>query len=95
MGYTDPLTKGFMMTPLSYAELEYGWNFSSEQCSEGMVGIHANYLRSVFTTAPLAPSPSFMMIKGITDCSFTGYEVDTCLRAYQLFLLMLFYNYFG
>ncbi|KAH8894828.1 Pre-mRNA-splicing factor rse-1 [Thozetella sp. PMI_491] len=45
MGYTDPLTKGFMMTPLSYADLEWGWNFSSEQCLEGMVGIHANYLR--------------------------------------------------
>ncbi|CCC10625.1 hypothetical protein SMACR_08834 [Sordaria macrospora] len=45
LGYTDPLTKGFMMTPLSYTELEYGWNFSSEQCLEGMVGIHANYLR--------------------------------------------------
>ncbi|KAK2070300.1 hypothetical protein P8C59_004806 [Phyllachora maydis] len=45
MGYADPITKGFMMTPLSYAELEWGWNFSSEQCQEGMVGIHANYLR--------------------------------------------------
>ncbi|KAK0646032.1 Pre-mRNA-splicing factor rse-1 [Cercophora newfieldiana] len=52
MGYTDPLTKGFMMTPLSYAELEYGWNFSSEQCLEGMVGIHANYLR-IFTIEKL------------------------------------------
>jgi len=52
MGYTDPLTKGFMMTPLSYAELEYGWNFSSEQCQEGMVGIHANYLR-IFTIEKL------------------------------------------
>jgi len=48
VGYTDPLTKGFMMTPLSYADLEWGWNFSSEQCQEGMVGIHMNYLRSVF-----------------------------------------------
>ncbi|OIW33484.1 Pre-mRNA-splicing factor rse-1 [Coniochaeta ligniaria NRRL 30616] len=45
LGYTDPLTKGFMMTPLSYEDLEWGWNFSSEQCEEGMVGIHANYLR--------------------------------------------------
>jgi splicing factor 3B subunit 3 len=47
LGYTDPLTKGFMMTPLSYEDLEWGWNFSSEQCEEGMVGIHANNLRSV------------------------------------------------
>ncbi|KAJ9150815.1 Pre-mRNA-splicing factor rse1 [Pleurostoma richardsiae] len=45
LGYADPLTKGFVMTPLSYSELEWGWNFSSEQCEEGMVGIHASYLR--------------------------------------------------
>ncbi|KAK0711179.1 Pre-mRNA-splicing factor rse-1 [Lasiosphaeris hirsuta] len=52
MGYTDPITKGFMMTPLDYAELEYGWNFSSEQCQEGMVGIHDNFLR-IFTIEKL------------------------------------------
>ncbi|KAK3946289.1 Pre-mRNA-splicing factor rse-1 [Diplogelasinospora grovesii] len=44
VGYTD-LMRGFMMTPLSYEDLEWGWNFSSEQCEEGIVGIHANYLR--------------------------------------------------
>lgn len=48
LGYADPQTRGFIMTPLDYAELEWGWNFSSEQCVESMVGIHANYLRSVF-----------------------------------------------
>lgn len=53
LGYADPLTKGFVMTPLSYAELEWGWNFSSEQCEEGMVGIHANYLR-IFSIENLA-----------------------------------------
>lgn len=47
LGYSDPISRSFVMTPLSYAELEWGWNFSSEQCVEGMVGIHANYLRSV------------------------------------------------
>ncbi|KAK4227715.1 Pre-mRNA-splicing factor rse1 [Podospora fimiseda] len=52
LGYTDPLTKGFVMTPLSYADLDYGWNFSSEQCLEGMVGIHANFLR-IFTVEKL------------------------------------------
>ncbi|KAK3322379.1 Pre-mRNA-splicing factor rse-1 [Apodospora peruviana] len=52
IGYTDPVTKGFTMTPLSYTELEYGWNFSSEQCLEGMVGIHGNYLR-IFTIEKL------------------------------------------
>jgi splicing factor 3B subunit 3 len=45
LGYTDPITRGFMMTPLSYEDLEWGWNFSSEQCEEGMVGIHSNFLR--------------------------------------------------
>jgi len=64
LGYTDNLTKGFMMTPLSYAELEYGWNFSSEQCQEGMVGIHANYLRSVMFHYHLFSFLLSMMIKG-------------------------------
>ena len=45
LGYSDPLTKGFMMTPLNYPDMEWGWNFSSEQCEEGMVGIHGNDLR--------------------------------------------------
>jgi splicing factor 3B subunit 3 len=39
LGYSDPVTKGFMLTPLNYPALEWGWNFSSEQCTEGMVGI--------------------------------------------------------
>jgi splicing factor 3B subunit 3 len=55
LGYADPITKNFIMTPLSYADLEWGWNFSSEQCLEGMVGIHSNFLRSVpfqFVSAP-------------------------------------------
>ena len=47
MGYTDPLSRSFMMTPLNYEDLEWSWNFGSEQCEEGMVGIHDNYLRSV------------------------------------------------
>lgn len=45
IGYIDPFTTGFTMTPLSYEELVWGWNFSSEQCEEGIIGIHANYLR--------------------------------------------------
>lgn len=45
IGYSNPITKDFMMTPLSYKDLECGWNFSSMQCEEGIVGIHANYLR--------------------------------------------------
>jgi splicing factor 3B subunit 3 len=47
LGYSDIQTKGFMLTPLDYVGLEWGWNFSSEQCVEGMVGIQAQNLRYV------------------------------------------------
>ena len=47
LGYSDPQTKGFMLTPLNYVDLEWGWNFSSEQCPEGMVGIQGQSLRYV------------------------------------------------
>ncbi|KAF9771794.1 Pre-mRNA-splicing factor rse1 [Fusarium sp. DS 682] len=43
MGYTDP-KRGFMMTPLDCEALEWGCNFSSEQCEEGIIAIHANFL---------------------------------------------------
>lgn len=56
LGYADPITKAFTMTPLSYEELEWGWNFSSEQCEEGMVGIHGQFLR--FVPRPFLNSPS-------------------------------------
>lgn len=45
LGYADPITKGFMMTPLDYGDLEWGWDFSSEQCEEGMVGISGPNLK--------------------------------------------------
>ncbi|KAL4867913.1 hypothetical protein BDV12DRAFT_170537 [Aspergillus spectabilis] len=45
LGYSDTQTKGFMLTPLDYVSLEWGWNFSSEQCVEGMVGIQGQNLR--------------------------------------------------
>jgi splicing factor 3B subunit 3 len=47
LGYSDQQTKMFNLTPLSYAALEWGWNFSSEQCPEGMVGIEGQQLRYV------------------------------------------------
>ncbi|RAL58496.1 hypothetical protein DID88_005200 [Monilinia fructigena] len=40
-----PCYQGFMLTPLNYPALEWGWNFSSEQCTEGMVGIQGQNLR--------------------------------------------------
>ena len=45
LGYTDPQTTGFMLTPLDYPELRWAWTFSSEQCPEGMVGIQEQNLR--------------------------------------------------
>ncbi|KAI0134679.1 CPSF A subunit region-domain-containing protein [Xylariales sp. AK1849] len=47
VGYIDP-ARGFMMMPLIYESLEWGRNFSSEQCEEGIIGIHDNYLRIFF-----------------------------------------------
>lgn len=46
---------GFMLTPLIYEGLEWGWTFSSEQCPEGMVGIQGQNLR-IFTIENLAQS---------------------------------------
>ena len=45
LGYTDPQTKGFNLTPLDFPALEYASNFSSEQCVEGMVGIEKQSLK--------------------------------------------------
>jgi splicing factor 3B subunit 3 len=45
LGYADPITKGFVVTPLDYVDLEWGWNFTSEQCEEGVVGIQGQSLR--------------------------------------------------
>lgn len=53
LGYCDTQTNGFMLTPLDYVGLEWGWNFSSEQCLEGMVGIQGQNLR-IFTVENLA-----------------------------------------
>jgi splicing factor 3B subunit 3 len=47
LGYSDLQSRGFVLTPLSYVGLEWGWNFSSEQCLEGMVGIQGQNLRYV------------------------------------------------
>ncbi|CAI7667469.1 unnamed protein product [Penicillium bialowiezense] len=45
LGYSDIQTKSFMLTPLDYPGLEWGWNFSSEQCEEGMIGIQGRNLQ--------------------------------------------------
>ena len=58
LGYSDPQTMGFMLTPLDYVPLEFGSNFSSEQCVEGMVGIEGKNLRQVYAFSILL---SYMM----------------------------------
>ena len=45
LGYSDPQTRSFALTPLDTVSLEWAWNFSSEQCPEGMVGIQGQSLR--------------------------------------------------
>ena len=47
LGYSDPQTLGFMLTPLDYVPLQHAWTFSSEQCVEGIVGIQGQNLRYV------------------------------------------------
>ncbi|CUS08309.1 unnamed protein product [Tuber aestivum] len=51
LGYSDARGQ-FMLTPLTYPMLEWGWTFSSEQCPEGMVGIQGQNLR-IFTIEKL------------------------------------------
>lgn len=58
LGYSEQQTNAFMLTPLDYVPLEYGCNFSSEQCEEGMVGVQGQNLRYVYT---LASTHAFMM----------------------------------
>lgn len=46
LGYSDPTNNNsFMLTPLSYVPLEWACGFSSEQCTEGVVGIQGQNLR--------------------------------------------------
>jgi splicing factor 3B subunit 3 len=52
LGYSDPQTLGFMLTPLDYVGLQYAWSFSSEQCTEGIVGIQGQNLRYVPPSLP-------------------------------------------
>jgi splicing factor 3B subunit 3 len=64
LGYADPITKGFVVTPLSYVDLEWGWNFSSEQCEEGIVGIQGQSLRYVKSKPPIPCLKLHMMRNG-------------------------------
>lgn len=87
LGYSDVVTKAFMLTPLAYAPLEWGWNFSSEQCTEGMVGIQGQNLRHVIPFLPpdclrLKHHDDLIIVKSYVYC---GHEDET--KIFQLFLL--------
>jgi splicing factor 3B subunit 3 len=60
LGYTDTQTNGFMLTPLDYVGLQWAWNFKSEQCPEGMVGIQGQNLRSEIPPLYVYPAPVMM-----------------------------------
>jgi splicing factor 3B subunit 3 len=78
LGYSDPITNGFALTPLSYEELEWGWNFSSEQCEEGMVGIHGQFLR-------LAIPPTPPRIGSLPTCDEKQRRQSTLLERWDSF----------
>ena len=73
LGYSDPQTKGFMLTPLDYVALEHASNFSSEQCVEGMVGIEGKNLRSVF---PFRFSSSCLIVTMMIESGFLRCQYD-------------------
>lgn len=80
LGYSDIQTRGFMLTPLDYVPLEWGWNFSSEQCIEGMVGIQGQNLRYVGSS----PSP----IRSYDENAQSEFPCGLFINLYlQLFLL--------
>lgn len=71
LGYADVQTKGFMLTPLDYVGLEWAWDFSSEQCLEGMVGIQDQNLRYVRIYDSQQPISMMTLL-----CSFQGHLDD-------------------
>ena len=87
LGYSDVQTKSFMLTPLDYVGLEWGWNFSSEQCVEGMIGIQGRSLR--YVVHPISKFPPIPPIPLICDEKINpNFYVDETLKEkFQLFLL--------
>jgi splicing factor 3B subunit 3 len=68
LGYSDQQTKSFMLTPLNYSILEWGWSFSSEQCPEGMVGVEGQQLRYVSHIHAFSISSSMMInVNALTE----------------------------
>jgi splicing factor 3B subunit 3 len=74
LGYSDLVTKGFMLTPLNYVGLEWGWNFSSEQCTEGMVGIQGQNLRYANNFSLHLIGIDHMMISFIVNFSYVVFD---------------------
>ena len=77
LGYPDPITKSFVMAPLNCPELQWGWNFTSEQCEVGLVAVHGQGLRLVISRLLLALTTPLYMMRSRT----------LCLRAMRLYAL--------
>lgn len=85
LGYSNPITKNFTLTPLNYSDLEWGWNFCSEQCEEGVVGIQGQSLRIfsvdrlgdnlIQTSMPLTYTPK-KLVKHPDEPVFYTVEAD-------------------
>jgi splicing factor 3B subunit 3 len=80
LGYADVQTKGFKLAPLNYPSLEWGCNFNSEQCPEGMVGISRRTLR-------YGSNLHFPLL--FTDESVNLTEIDRFDEDYNYFQLFL------
>lgn len=80
LGYSNPQTRSFTLTPLNYVGLEWGWNFSSEQYAEGMVGVQGATLRSVTDSPSSLPPPPRMMN---TIEAFAEQSSDACGITYH------------
>ncbi|KAI1178303.1 Pre-mRNA-splicing factor rse-1 [Nemania sp. FL0916] len=97
IGYHDSV-KGFIMAPLSYDKLEWGCNFSSQQCEEGIVAICANNLRifsidnlrenAIQKSLPLTYTPR-QLVKHPEQPYFYTIESDTNTLAPELLTQLL------
>lgn len=84
LGYSDPQTLGFMLTPLDYVGLQYAWTFASEQCVEGIVGIQGQNLRYVHQSLS-----AFYMMNLIMLFPRIAFTAEKTFK-FQLFLLKIY-----
>jgi len=87
LGYIDTQTNGFMLTPLDYVGLQWAWNFTSEQCPEGMVGIQGQNLR--YVTLSLSYIIHHLMMNTTMLFLETFMSMQKEQKLLQLFLLKM------